>query len=187
MSTANNATPTSSFLVRADQFAIGSPTGPGITPVVPFRVNTTMDADGNPPGVFMDSAVIKNAAITTLRLKNGSVSEKAWVQRIERVQGTGGYIRYLTMNFSMAYAGFIYVWVTGKCDYTTVSSSICLLTINGSIISRVWGSFGAPFDVLAISGGKEVAAGTYSIEVIIIVDSTVHIEEASMMVMGVYR
>jgi hypothetical protein len=61
-STANNATPFSSFIVRADQFSIASPSGPGITPVIPFIVNTTTETIGNvtvPPGVYIDNAYIK--------------------------------------------------------------------------------------------------------------------------------
>lgn len=64
LSTANNAAPTSEFIVRADKFAIGSPSGPGITPRIPFSVLTTADADGNQPGVYMDNVVIKAASIT---------------------------------------------------------------------------------------------------------------------------
>ena len=59
ISTANNSTPYSQFIVRSDQFAIASPSGPGITPQVPFIVNTTTDADGNGPGVYIDTAMIK--------------------------------------------------------------------------------------------------------------------------------
>ena len=59
ISTANNSTPYSQFIIRSDQFAIASPSGPGITPQVPFIVNTTTDADGNGPGVYIDTAMIK--------------------------------------------------------------------------------------------------------------------------------
>jgi len=53
---------TSSFIVRADKFAIGSPSGPGITPKVPFIVTTTPisrpDGTTIQPGVYMDSAMV---------------------------------------------------------------------------------------------------------------------------------
>lgn len=61
-----NATPYSRFIVRADQFAIGSPSGPGITAAVPFVVQTTpttLNGQYVAPGVYMDTAVIKNGAI----------------------------------------------------------------------------------------------------------------------------
>ena len=74
MSTANNAAPSSTFIVRADSFAVGSPSGPGITPKIPFIVLTTTDGLGNPPGVYIDSAVIKNADIGTAKISNLAVT-----------------------------------------------------------------------------------------------------------------
>jgi hypothetical protein len=63
ISTANNSTPFSEFIVRADRFAIGSPSGPGITPAIPFIVTTTPtprpDGTTLPPGVYMSTAVVK--------------------------------------------------------------------------------------------------------------------------------
>ena len=74
ISTANNSTPYSEFTVRADRFAIGSPSGPGITPEVPFIVLTTTDSKGNPPGVYIDKAVIKNADIGTALIDNAAIT-----------------------------------------------------------------------------------------------------------------
>jgi len=69
-STANNSTPYSDFIVRANRFAIGSPSGPGIQPVTPFIVLTTTDAAGNPPGVYMRDTFIQNASIDMAKIKN---------------------------------------------------------------------------------------------------------------------
>lgn len=77
MSTANNSTPYSQFIVRADQFAIGSPSGPGITPAIPFVVQTTYDGAGNPPGVYINSAFIKYASVGTLQIAGNSVTVPA--------------------------------------------------------------------------------------------------------------
>ena len=74
ISTANNSTPFSDFIVRANRFAIGSPSGPGITPKVPFTVLTTADSNGNSPGVYIDSAIIKNADIGTLKINGNAVT-----------------------------------------------------------------------------------------------------------------
>jgi DNA-binding Xre family transcriptional regulator len=64
ISTSNNSTPFSEFLVRADRFAIASPAGPGVAPKVPFIVTTqpTLRPDGVvvQPGVYIDNAVIKD-------------------------------------------------------------------------------------------------------------------------------
>lgn len=73
ISASNNSTPFSEFIVRADRFAIASPSGPGITPTVPFIVKTTADVAGNPPGVYIKSAFIENAAITTAKIDDASV------------------------------------------------------------------------------------------------------------------
>lgn len=63
ISTANNSVPTSDFIVRADRFAIGSPSGPGVPAKVPFTVQTTATTgpDGAviPAGVYMDSTVVR--------------------------------------------------------------------------------------------------------------------------------
>lgn len=70
-STLNNATPTSDFIIRADRFSVASPSGPGITPIIPFVVNTTTQTINGvsvPPGVYMDAAYIKNGTITTAKI-----------------------------------------------------------------------------------------------------------------------
>ncbi len=86
-STANNSTPFSDFIVRADRFSIGSPSGPGITPQIPFIVLTTpqvYNGRTRNPGVYIkdafiaegtiDRAKIGVAAIDTLLLENEAVT-----------------------------------------------------------------------------------------------------------------
>lgn len=75
-STANNATPYSSFIVRADNFAIGSPSGPGITPQVPFIVRTTpsyVNGQYVPPGVYMQEAFIANGTIGRAKIGHAEI------------------------------------------------------------------------------------------------------------------
>lgn len=74
ISTANNSTPFSEFLVRADRFAIASPSGPGISPAAPFIVTTTPDGAGNPPGVYIKSAFIGNATIDSAKIGDAAVN-----------------------------------------------------------------------------------------------------------------
>lgn len=77
-STANSATPTSSFIVRADKFAISSPSGPGISPITPFVVNTVSQTENGvtiPPGVYMDGAYIRNLTAGIARLGNAWVDD----------------------------------------------------------------------------------------------------------------
>jgi hypothetical protein len=64
-STSSGAAPSSSFIVRADSFAIASPTGPGISPALPFIVRTTVTTENGvsiPVGVYMDAAYIVNVS-----------------------------------------------------------------------------------------------------------------------------
>jgi Domain of unknown function (DUF1983) len=77
-STANNAAPTSTFIVRADSFAVASPTGPGITPVTPFVVQTTptsIDGVRVEPGVYMDAAFIKDGTISSAKIANAAIDD----------------------------------------------------------------------------------------------------------------
>jgi len=70
-SSTNTSTPTSEFLVRADQFGIASPSGPGITPAEPFIVRTTATTIGGeviPVGVYMKDTFIQNGTISTAKI-----------------------------------------------------------------------------------------------------------------------
>lgn len=75
-STATNAAPFSDFIIRADRFSVASPSGPGITPIVPFVVNTTTQTVNGvsvPAGVYMDAAYIKNGTITGAKIGNAAI------------------------------------------------------------------------------------------------------------------
>lgn len=77
-SSATDAAPTSDFIVRADRFSVGSPAGPGISPVVPFIVLTTnqnINGQLRPPGVYIEDAVIANGAITRAMIGAAAVDE----------------------------------------------------------------------------------------------------------------
>lgn len=78
MSTANNATPTSEFIVLADRFAIGSPNnwangsaGNNVQPKLPFIVRTSPETIGNktyPAGVYIDTGMIHRLQVDRLEL-----------------------------------------------------------------------------------------------------------------------
>lgn len=75
-STPVDDTPFSEFIIRADSFSVASPTGPGLTPIVPFVVNTTTQTVNGvsvPPGVYMDAAFIKNGTITNAKIGNAAI------------------------------------------------------------------------------------------------------------------
>ena len=129
-----NSTPYSRFIVRADQFAIGSPNGPGITAAVPFVVQTTpttLNGQSVAPVVYMDSAVIKNgsigyakigtAEIDTLLIKGEAITVPSSLDYSYGQIARGGYTNVATLyvNFGeqpparvvvMCFANF---WTTG--------------------------------------------------------------------------
>ena len=77
MGSANNAAPFAEFIVRADRFAIGSPSGPGIPPQVPFIVTTTPTMVGGqvvPAGVYIDEAIIKNGSIGAVKIGDAEIT-----------------------------------------------------------------------------------------------------------------
>jgi hypothetical protein len=93
-STANNATPFSEFAIRADRFYVASPSGPGITPIVPFIVNTTTQTVNGvsvPAGVYMDAAFIKNGTITNAKIGNAAIDD-AKIANLSAAKITSGYI-----------------------------------------------------------------------------------------------
>lgn len=77
-STLVGATPLSSFIVRADDFAIASPSGPGISPATPFIVRTTPTTINGvvvPVGVYMTDVFIQNGTITNAKIGNLQVDD----------------------------------------------------------------------------------------------------------------
>jgi hypothetical protein len=75
-STANNATPSSAFAVRADTLYIASPSGPGVTPTMPFIVRTTPTTINGvtvPVGVYMVDSYIQNGTITNAKIANAAI------------------------------------------------------------------------------------------------------------------
>jgi len=75
-STANNATPFSEFIVRADAFAIASPSGPGIAPSEPFIVRTTpttINGVSVPAGVYIKDAFIQNGSISNAKIGDAAI------------------------------------------------------------------------------------------------------------------
>jgi uncharacterized coiled-coil protein SlyX len=75
-STAVDGVPTSDFLVRADSFAIASPSGPGITPSEPFVVrttSTTINGEAVPAGVYIKDGFIQNGTITTAKIGDAAI------------------------------------------------------------------------------------------------------------------
>ena len=111
-STANGAAATSTFAVRADSFYIASPSGPGITPTMPFIVRTAETTIGGvtvPAGVYITDGYIQNGTITNAKIANlavdsakiasltadkiiaGSINVGQYIQSSNYVAGSAGW------------------------------------------------------------------------------------------------
>lgn len=138
-STANNATPTSAFAVRADQFYIASPSGPGITPTVPFIVRTsatTINGVNVPAGVYMQDAFIANGTITNVKIGNAAIDD-AKVANLSASKLTAG---------SISVGAFI-----SSSNY-----------VSGSQGWRINGSGSAEFSGVVVRGTVYASAGSFS-------------------------
>lgn len=122
MSTANNSTPMSEFIVRADRFAIGSPSGYGIPPKIPFIVKTTSQTVGGkyiPPGVYISDGFIGRLQVDRLEIMalGGYISVVSFVDGV--CSGTvyhnsnRAVLPYAAMGTSAYYpiTGWVVTWV----------------------------------------------------------------------------
>lgn len=93
-STANNAAASSAFSVRADTFYIANPTGPGVTPAMPFVVRTSATTIGGvsvPIGVYMTDAFIQNGTISNAKIANLAV-DNAKIASLDAAKITTGFL-----------------------------------------------------------------------------------------------
>ena len=165
ISTANNGTPTSEFAVRADTFYVASPTGPGITPIVPFVVQTTpttVNGVSVPVGVYMDAAYIKNGTITSAKIgdaviTNAKIADAAiTTAKIGDAQITTAKIAD-TIQSSNWNPSFNLGWqITSSTGAATFNSA----TIRGTIYATA-GSFGTGNSRININSDN-IASNNYS-------------------------
>ena len=76
LSSSGNGTATSTFAVRADSFYIASPSGPGVTPTMPFIVRTTATTINGvevPAGVYITDGYIQNGTITNAKIADATI------------------------------------------------------------------------------------------------------------------
>jgi hypothetical protein len=111
-STANNATPTSEFAVRADKFYIASPSGPDLPPIVPFIVRTTpttINGVSVPTGVYIDGAYIQGGSITGASIAGGTI-EDAKLINVSANKITGAALTSTAYIESAAYVTGVSGW-----------------------------------------------------------------------------
>ncbi|MEJ0004373.1 MAG: DUF1983 domain-containing protein [Pararobbsia sp.] len=131
-STANNGIPTSSFIVRADEFAIGSPTGPGIAPTSPFVVLTTPTDIGGQiaqPGTYISDAFIANGSIDTAQIALAAITQALIAN------AAIGTAQIQTAAIGMAQIGFAAIdtlRLAGRC--VTVQAAFQVSATGGSFI-----------------------------------------------------
>lgn len=91
ISTANNATPFSQFIFKADQFGFGAP---GVSSAFPFVVQTTpttVNGVDVPVGAYIDAAYIKNGSITNAKIGTAAI-DNAKIANLDAGKITTGYI-----------------------------------------------------------------------------------------------
>lgn len=122
--TANNSTPFSSFIVRADDFAIGSPSGPGISPQVPFVVYTTPQTIGGQtvaPGVYMTRAFIANGIIDSAAIALAAITQ---ANIAAAAIGSAQIQNAAVQNAHIGYAAVDTLRLAGQCVTVQASYSI---------------------------------------------------------------
>ena len=125
-STANNATPFSDFIIRADRFSIASPSGPGLTPIIPFIVTTTQSTiDGTvvPAGVYIDGAYIKGGTIKGSAIEGGTITNSKLIN-VSANKITGAALEATSFIESAAYIAGSQGWkihANGTAEFAAAS------------------------------------------------------------------
>jgi hypothetical protein len=158
-STTSGSTPSSVFAVRADKFYVASPTGPGISPIIPFIVvttPTTINGVAVPVGVYMDATYIQNGTITNAKIANltvddakianlsvaklvaGSITTGQYIQSSSYVAGSSGWI--INGNGS---AEFSFAMIRGTLSASQISAgSIDASKLSVSSLSAITATIG---------------------------------------------
>ena len=124
--TANNAAPYSDFIIRADRFSIASPSGPGLTPIVPFIVTTTQSTiDGTvvPAGVYIDGAYIKGGTIKGSAIEGGTITNSKLIN-VSANKITGAALEATSFIESSAYIAGTQGWkihANGTAEFAAAS------------------------------------------------------------------
>lgn len=146
LSSSSNGTPSSDFAIRADNFYIASPAGPGIAPAMPFIVRTTpttINGVAVPAGVYMTDAFVQNGTITNAKIANAAI-DNAKISSVSADKITAGTIAVGEFIQSASYSSGTAGWRIdglGNSEFnnvtvrgTVVGSTITGGMINGSLI-----------------------------------------------------
>ncbi len=125
-STSNTATPYSDFIIRADRFSIASPSGPGITPVIPFIVTTTTTTINGVtvnPGVYINGAFIQGGSIQGANIAGGTI-ENSKLINVSANKITGAALEATSFIESAAYIAGSQGWkihANGTAEFAAAS------------------------------------------------------------------
>jgi len=136
-STANNATPYSSFIVRSDNFAIASPSGPGISPAVPFIVQTTPTTIGGvsvPVGVYLTDGFIQNGTISNAKIANATIDD-AKIASLSANKITAGSMQVGSYIQSSNYIYLTQGWQINSDGYFEAQNANIRGTLTGSVLN----------------------------------------------------
>jgi hypothetical protein len=127
--------------------------GTGLSaPQAPFEIDTVNDL------VRIRNASIKNAAIDTLKLADGAVtdSQQAYNGSLITPGGTGTWVSAILSYVYMTYSGKIILLSTAKQDFTNNQKPWSQrLLIDGSQVAYTWGT--AFTDSVALSGKLDIS------------------------------
>lgn len=141
-STLKDATPSSTFAVRADAFYIANPDGPGVAPAMPFIVRTTATTIGGvavPVGVYITDAFIQNGTISNAKIANAAIDD-AKIASLSANKITTGYLSADRIEAASITADKIGSGTISASQTITVggegSTAPLVLSGNGEIISN---------------------------------------------------
>ena len=143
-STANNATPFSEFIVRADSFAIASPSGPGIAPAEPFFVRTTpttINGVSVPAGVYIQDGFIQNGTITNAKIANATIDD-AKIGNVSASKLTAGSIAVGAHIQSSNYVAGSQGWIingNGSAEFSNATVRGTVFANNGQFLGTLLG------------------------------------------------
>jgi predicted phage tail protein len=154
-STANNATPFSDFAIRADRFYVASPSGPGLTPIIPFIVNTTTQTVNGvsvPPGIYMDAAFVKNGTIVNAKIGNAAIDD-AKIANLSAGKITAGFISADRIQANSLTAGTISTAkaIINVSSFNSYANRTTDANGQVSIVQNIPSGFGTPIFSVAVS------------------------------------
>jgi hypothetical protein len=160
-STAVGATPFSQFIVRADSFSVASPSGPGITPIVPFIVRTTPTTIGGvtvPVGIYISDAFIQNGSITNAKIADATIDDAKIgtlsAAKLTVGDGTvGGDLK--STDFSSGVAGWR-IRPSGVAEFNNVTVRGAVFASSGTFAGSLVAATGT------FAGSLSAATGTFA-------------------------